>query len=347
VDPEGNPVHALNRDYSYGEWWGGEFQVKKKFWEKHNVIAGFEFRDNVRQEQGNYDVSPYFLYLNDHRRSTIWAPYLQGEFALRDNLRLTAGVRYDHYSTFGGTTNPRAALIYNPFPKTYFKFLYGRAFRAPNAYELFYTDGGVSQEANPNLRPEKIQTFELIWEQYLGRHLRLVGSGFYYRIRDLISQVTDPATGLIVFQNLDRVDAKGLEWQLEGRWGRGWETRLSYTYQEAKNLETGHLLSNSPRHLAKFNLIAPLWQEKIFGGIELQYMSNRLTLLNNVVNNVFITNLTLFSQRLWKKMEFSASVYNVFDRKFQDPGGAEHLINGMDAIRQDGRNFRVKLTIPF
>jgi len=30
---------------------------------------------------------------------------------IRSNLILNHGWRYDHYSTFGGATNPRAALI--------------------------------------------------------------------------------------------------------------------------------------------------------------------------------------------------------------------------------------------
>ena len=55
------------------------------------------------------------------------------------------------------------ALIYQPFEKTTLKALYGQAFRAPNVYELYYRDGGLSEKANPKLKPEKIQTYELLW----------------------------------------------------------------------------------------------------------------------------------------------------------------------------------------
>jgi outer membrane receptor protein involved in Fe transport len=37
----------------------------------------------------------------------------------------------------------------------------------------------------------------------------------------------------------------------------------------------------------------------------------------------------------------STSIYNVFDKKYFDPGRPEDPEN---AIQQDGRNFRVKLT---
>ena len=76
-------------------------------------------------------------------------------------------MRYDHYDTFGGTTNPRGALIYQPFDMTTIKLLYGTAFRAPSPFELYYNDGNVTQKSNPNLQPENIETYELVLEQYL------------------------------------------------------------------------------------------------------------------------------------------------------------------------------------
>ena len=51
---------------------------------------------------------------------------------------MNVGVRYDRFSTFGDSFNPRAALIYQPRQPTTFKLLYGEAFRAPNAYENYY-----------------------------------------------------------------------------------------------------------------------------------------------------------------------------------------------------------------
>jgi hypothetical protein len=38
------------------------------------------------------------------------------------------------------------------------------------------------------------------------------------------------------------------------------------------------------------------------------------------------------------------SVYNLFDKKYGDPGGKEYL---QDVITQNSRNFRVKLTYAF
>jgi outer membrane receptor protein involved in Fe transport len=54
-----------------------------------------------------------------------------------------------------------------------------------------------------------------------------------------------------------------------------------------------------------------------------------------------VFNLTLFARELGKHATLSASIYNLLDRAYFDPGSAEHLQN---AIKRDGRNFRFKLT---
>jgi outer membrane receptor for ferrienterochelin and colicins len=336
-----------NRDTSQGDWWGGEVQVSKNLWARHKIIFGAEYRDYFRLDQANYDVAPYFSYLSDQRDSQVWAFYAQDEFTILKNLRLNAGLRYDHYSTFGGSLNPRVALIYNPFKQTALKLLYGQAFRAPNVYELYYQDGGFSQKPSPGLRPEKINTYEVVWEQYFAKHYRFTASGYYYRIDDLITQQMDPADGLIVFKNTDQVDAKGLELELGGKWAGGLEGRLSYALQETRNRQTGKLLSNSPIHLPKFNLIVPLVQDKLFTGLEVLYQSPRKTLNGGRVGDAVLVNLTLFNKNLFKGWEFSATAYNLLNQKYSDPGAQEHLAIGMPGIIQDGISFRVKLTYSY
>ena len=65
------------------------------------------------------------------------------------------------------------ALIYNPLPATTLKLLYGQAYRAPNAYELYYQDGGRTIEAPEHLDPETIQTWEFVAEQEIAKKLRV------------------------------------------------------------------------------------------------------------------------------------------------------------------------------
>jgi len=116
-------------------------------------------------------------------------------------------------------------------------------------------------------------------------------------------------------------------------------------------------MPDSPNHLLKLNLSVPVIKDKLFAGAEFRYASNRKTLHNTTdasgqpltvqgedAASYGIINLTLFSQNLIKNLEFSASVYNVLDRKYGDPASRFHR---QDIIEQDGRSFRVKLTYRF
>ena len=163
------PQRVVNKDFARGNWWGAEVKVSTRIARRHRVAVGAEYRDNVRQDQFNYDEEPFAQYLDDRRSSTNFALYAQDEISLHDKLIFNVGVRHDHYDSFGGTTNPRLGLIYDPFRKTTFKLLYGEAFRAPNAYELFWRQSGVTK-ANPLLQPETNKTGEVVLERYFGNY---------------------------------------------------------------------------------------------------------------------------------------------------------------------------------
>jgi outer membrane receptor for ferrienterochelin and colicin len=140
----------LNRNFAHGKWWGDEASLSRQILKRQRLTVGSEFRHSFQQDQGNYDIQPFVQYFADHRTSTIFSVYAQDEIRLHRDLVLNLGLRYDHYSIFGGSTNPRAALIYNPWQKTTFKALYGNSFRAPNLFELFYSAPG--NEANKILK---------------------------------------------------------------------------------------------------------------------------------------------------------------------------------------------------
>jgi iron complex outermembrane receptor protein len=280
--------------------------------------------------------------LFDQRSSTVAAVYVQDEFSIRKNLLLSAGLRFDHYSTFGGTLNPRVALIYSPAENTALKLLYGQAFRAPDDFELYYN--AVGYEANPALRPETIKTTEMVFERYFHKYTSLSASGFYNQIGGLVSQTTNPSTGLIHYSNLEEVHGKGLEFQLSEKRPSGWEGRLSYTVQASRSQLDNDTLTNSPKHLAKINLIAPLWSKKLFASFEGQEVSRRETVKETSLGGFFIANATFFSKDMFGRLQASASVYNLFDKRYADPAGNEFR---QHSIPQDGRNFRVKLTYRF
>ena len=336
------PFLVVNNDILHTKFWGTELKATKTLFERHKLTFGSEFRDDFQAYQGNYDLNPYTLYLDNRHPDKVAAGYVEDEYSIRKNLVLNAGIRYDHYSTFGGTANPRLGLIYNPFEKTTLKFLYGTAFRSPSDYELYYYD--PVQRPNPGLKPEKIKTTEVVLEQYAGSHVRLAASGYHYNIRDLISVDTDSPDGFIQFANEDRVRTNGVEAEIEGKWAHGLEARANYALQRAQDARTGITLTNSPEHLANLNLTGPLFPRIASAGLDLHYVSARKTLAGNTTGGFVVPNLTIFSQRLVKGFDLSATLYNLSNTRYGYPGSVEHP---EDVLYQDGRTFRLKLTYTF
>ncbi len=259
---------VTNKDHTRPRWWGGELKLVNTQFDKHKLVYGIEYRDNIQQNQLNYDENPYVVNSESRQHSLSYGVYIQDEYSLRDNLILNIGVRNDHYGNNGDITNPRLGLIYKPDTSSAIKLLYGTAFRAPNAYELYNEQAGTAK-ANPNLEPETIKTYELILEKYYDNRLRLMASGFYYKIRDLINLTIDPADNLTVFENLNTVEARGLEFEIERKWSGNTKVRASLTLQHVKDLDTGAALSNSPNVLAKLNGSTPLFDTGIQGALEL------------------------------------------------------------------------------
>ena len=332
----------INQDQWQGQWLGSEALLSHTFFEKHRVTLGSEYRRNYQQLMTNQDVNPYMSYANNQLSSTIYGLYLQDEWTLLNNLHFQAGGRYDHYDSFGGTFNPRLGLVYEPVTGTNLKLLYGNAFRAPNAFESFYTCCQAGWIGNPNLRPEQIETYEFVLEQRLHEYFDLRISPYYNRLQNLIGLVLSP-TGISQFQNYANADAHGVETQLKGHFEE-LEGRLSYTYQQSSIIGGVHNNPNSPTHMVKLNLTAPLLPEKLFAGLEVQYVSQRATVDGSAASGYTLTNFNLHSRHWLPGVELTGGIYNVFNVYYVDPASPPLSPN---VITQDGRNFRVRISFEF
>jgi iron complex outermembrane receptor protein len=229
----------------------------------------------------------------------------------------------------------------NPADNSTIKLLYGTAFKAPNAYELFY--GGPNNKGNPNLNPEKISTYEAVLEQQFLKHYQFSLSGFYYQIEDLITQTTDPVDGLLVYRNLNQASALGIEGELDAKFQNGIGGSVSITAQNARDDDLKVRLSNSPQIIAKGNVITPLWPERLFLGLEVRYVSDTTNPSGAPISDYWLANATLVA-KVWKGLDLSASVYNLFDSQIYNSAAGEHL---QQRILQDGRTFRLKATYHF
>jgi iron complex outermembrane receptor protein len=337
---KGIPPYTQNYDAANGTWLDFQGDASRVFFKRHMVSFGTEFRQDIRQQQTNYDIQPYRLYFDSHRSARVGALYFQDKYSIHKNLSLVVGLRSDWYASYGNTLSPRAGLHFNPTPNTDLKANYSWAFREPNDYEAYYA-GNNSNTIDPFLRPERIRSWEVDVEHRFGKTYYVSGTGFLNQIDDLIVPNIDPANSTPIYTNSSQVKTKGIEYELGAKWPGGLEGSLSHTMQDTRNVLSGEGLANSPGQLAKASLSIPLLRKKIFASVDAQYTSKTITVAQTELGGFFLMNLTVFSRKITEKIDLYGGIYNLLDRRYANTGGLE---NREVSIPQDGRSFRIKLT---
>ncbi|MFK5892489.1 MAG: TonB-dependent receptor, partial [Pseudomonadota bacterium] len=153
------------------------------------------------------------IYVPDKKRTVKYFS-IQDVWEMSVDWTLTAGVRYDNYSDFGSTTNPRVALVWTPSADLVTKLLYGRAFRAPSFNELYSQNNPVAL-GNPQLKPETIDTYELAFDYDLRHNINTTLNLYHYKTKNMIDFIAN-ADGSNTAQNIHNVKGQGVE--LEGKW---------------------------------------------------------------------------------------------------------------------------------
>ncbi len=209
--------------------------------ESKNYDAGFNPIGPV------IDVSndPSLVFIRPHSRQVLHA-LAQDEWSFARDWNLTAGLRYDHYSDFGSTTNPRLALVWQTRYDLTTKLLYGRAFRAPAFAELYNINNPVAL-GNPSLKPEAIDTLELAFDYQPTGDVSTRFNMFRYKMKDIIRFVGDPPPGgSKTAQNSGGQDGHGLEWELRWAASRSVDVKANYAWQRSTDQQTDQAIAGAP-----------------------------------------------------------------------------------------------------
>ncbi|MDD5029432.1 MAG: TonB-dependent receptor [Rhodoferax sp.] len=331
---------VVNRDTGRANWVGGDYRLILTTWPRHKLMLGTETQWNTLVAQRNFDVFPATSYLDNNHPSHTLGVFVQDEWRLSRQWLLNLGLRYDKHSDYPAITSPRAALIYQPHENATLKMMLGNAYRAPNAYERFYDDGGVLQKANPALQPERIRSAELAADFRVAQGGRLGLSWYRNVVRDMIDQVVDPSDGLVAFVNQPSLQTRGIELDAEKRWSSGYRARASLSRQWS-SAANGSELENSPQWLGKVVLGLPLAAGWTLAS-EWQGVSDRRSLAGRVPGfGVF--NLTLSCEPMVGWGKFVLGIHNVGDHRYLDPASSSFVA---DALAQDERQFRLRWTLP-
>lgn len=159
-------------------------------------------------------------------------------------LTLSAGVRHDDHSAFGGVTTGRVGLRYAPFEAFGVRASFGQGFKAPSVFQLTSSFGALPP--NLNLRPEEGEGWDAaVFGTLLYGHLHYEVGVFDLSVTDQID--FDFLTSR--YENIAQVDSRGVEAEVSLRISPTLRTALSYTYTQAEN-GAGRRLLQIPEHAA-------------------------------------------------------------------------------------------------
>ncbi len=269
--------------------------------------------------EGLVDVSDTGEVFLPEKDRTSYYLFIQDEWQIAENWQLVTGARYDDYSDFGDTVNPRAALIWATTDSITTKLLYGRAFRAPSIAELFAKANPVAL-GNSDLNPETIDTYELALSHQVNRQWLYSVNLFYYSIDDYIDFV--PSTGGNVAQNTGERSAQGGEFELQYDPTADLRILANYAYQRATDDNTDKLVGEAPNHQIYGRTewtFMPQWHTSLqvnWVGEQKRATSDSRT---TPVDDYVTVDLTLRKQNLIDQLDATLVVKNIFDEDVFEP----------------------------
>ncbi|MES2662685.1 MAG: TonB-dependent receptor [Pseudomonadota bacterium] len=243
---------------------------------------------------------------------------------------LTSGIRFDNYSDFGSTINPRLALVWHTKHDLTSKLLYGSAFRPPSFTELFSINNPVVV-GNPDLKAETIDTLELAFAYRPMQTLRQANFNFfYYEIDDAIRAISDTPGETAVTQNTDGQQGYGMEWDANWNFTKRFLLNANFSWINTNDKATGEKVANTPHFLTKLNPTFN-FSDQWHAGFELFWIGQRYRNPNDPrksPDDLFLTHLTVGHTNWINNLDISFNLRNIFNREMVEPSPYEPGIPG-------------------
>jgi outer membrane receptor for ferrienterochelin and colicin len=352
---------GLETDTYRGSWLGAEQRLVLTPGEQTRFTLGAEGQLHFQVEQHAEDGTGVFL---DDTGSTARPYQLGAAYALADLpvtgfFRVSGGARFDAYSTFGNSLNPRVALLFRPYPRGNLKILAGKAFRAPSVYELYYNDGGATEIASPGLSPENMYSSEVEFSHRFSPTVLGTVATFANYVRRLIGQVGGgtPADPLRYENSGTPVMSVGAEAELRREWRQGWMLAASYSFQHstfladeslgaALNLRTDpnrRNVANAPEHMATLKGAVPILSRALTLATRVSAEGPRFDRYENSADppqgktdGAVIWDVVFSGFESHWGLHWAVGVYNAFDWRYSLPLGPEF---SQTRLPQSGRTF--------
>lgn len=256
----------------------------------------------------------------------IWGAFFQNEMDITDSLYFIIGGRFDDYSDFGSTFNPRTGLVWNYNDKGgVLKLLYGEAFKAPTFSQL-RNQNNPSLIGDPDLDAEKLQSLELSLSYIFAEKTHLNLTVFSIDTEDLIRVSTDrdftqPGAPLF-FVNAGEEEVSGFEFDIRHVFETNSYFYIGVTHtdvDEDQLNKTFPFVSPEMTGRAGFNIQL---KNGITWNINAEYIDElkRESLdPRDDLDSTVTVDSTLRINNVADKFDLFLSVYNIFDEELYSP----------------------------
>lgn len=292
----------------------------------------------------NKDIDGQEFNLEENRK--VFGLYVQDQQQIGESLTLTAGIRFDDYSDFGNSLNPRAALVYSTPFDSKIKLMYGEAFRAPNFSEL-YDKNNPSFAGNDDLNAEKVKTFEIAYYQNLN-FLQSSITYFNAKVSDRIDGIEriDPndQNSPLVYDNLGDRTTKGLELHLKAFPMKNILVSLTYLHFLSPDKEVLRVPANSGSFTVNYHIGRINWN------VSSLYRESHKLVPNQ--DDYFLFNTALYVN-LIENLRLKAVINNIGDEEYYTYSevltqeATANVILDKEGLINRGRTFTIGIECPF
>ena len=296
------------------------------------------------------DFSNRYSWIRGDKNRKIYGGYFQDEWSFLENYYLLLSGRYDKYSDFGETFNPRACLVWTISEKTLMKFMYGTAFKAPTMNELYSVNPIVM--SNSNLDSEELESYEVNISHMFAEKLQGSLTVFNTVIENLIDISQEPDYTIpgnpLYYTNYTKTKIYGAEAEIRYAFSEGDYLTLGYQYThgEEEDFDTDYIPS-IPRQQANAGINLKLL-EKLNWNIHLKYVGTQPREKEDPrpdLDAYTITDTTL-NYKVLENTLLTFSVYNVFDEEdWYSP--APYGDYPQSDMQKEGRTFSVGTKVNF
>lgn len=233
----------------------------------------------------------------------------QFQITLDDVLTVTAGVRRDDHSTFGGATTFRfTGAIVVPGGDTIIRSSYGEGFKAPSLFDLFDPFTG-----NPGLLPEENQSYDIgIEHHFLKGRAMLRGTWFDTDSKNLIGFSFATFTSA----NTARSRARGVEIEASIELTESLRASANYTLTSARDKDLGSRLVRRPKNAASANLYYQ-GDGRLGGSLAVSYTGKKAD-TGGIRLDDYVLIEARATYRLWQGVSLFGRVENLLDKKYQE-----------------------------